>query len=286
VQLAQEAQIADVQIFKDGLDQKLISEDEYNKLVIASKESLADRIRQINEQITQDEQNQLMQRVRNQLKAGDMTISAADSAALRQIGAQNRLQDAVEQRIKFEMMSEMEKASFIMSSAADSFKTLGQYNKRAFQAYKAFAIAQTIIDTISSAQKAFTSLAGIPFVGPALGAAAAAAAVVAGMARVNQIRSMQYTGYAAGGEMTVGRPAIVGENGPEVVVPKQPSVVMPNSVKERLDTMGGKGPVTVNFNITTLDAKDFDTLLIERRSVITGIINDAMTRRGRQGVMT
>lgn len=283
IQLATEAQARDVEIFKDALSQKLISEEEYNRLVIASREALADRINKINEDITKREQDQLLERVKNQLAAGNTIIAASDRRALQEMGNQNRIQRAVEERIKYEMMTELEKASFILGSAADSFRTLGQYNKRAFQAYKAFAIAQTIIDTISAAQKAFTSLAAIPFVGPALGAAAAAAAVVAGMARVNQIRSMQYTGYAQGGEMTVGRPAVVGENGPEIIVPKNPSVVMPNSVKEALGE--GGGPVTVNFNITTLDARDFDTLLIERRSVITGIINDAMTRRGRRGVL-
>ena len=55
-------------------------------------------------------------------------------------------------------------------------------------AYKAFATASAIIDTIASAVAAYKSLAGIPLAGPALGAAAAAAAVTAGMANVMQIQ--------------------------------------------------------------------------------------------------
>ena len=55
---------------------------------------------------------------------------------------------------------------------------------------KASAIAQTTIDTYVSAQKAFSALAGIPIIGPALGAAAAAAAIIAGLARVQQIRGV------------------------------------------------------------------------------------------------
>nr|DAP49321.1 MAG TPA: tail length tape measure protein [Caudoviricetes sp.] len=55
-------------------------------------------------------------------------------------------------------------------------------------AYKAFATASAIIDTIASAVAAYKSLAGIPVAGPALGAAAAAAAVAAGMANVMQIQ--------------------------------------------------------------------------------------------------
>ena len=55
-------------------------------------------------------------------------------------------------------------------------------------AYKAFATASAIIDTLASAVAAYKSLAGIPLAGPALGAAAAAAAVTAGMANVMQIQ--------------------------------------------------------------------------------------------------
>lgn len=55
-------------------------------------------------------------------------------------------------------------------------------------AYKAFATASAIIDTLASATAAYKSLAGIPLAGPALGAAAAAAAIAAGMANVMQIQ--------------------------------------------------------------------------------------------------
>ena len=43
-------------------------------------------------------------------------------------------------------------------------------------------------------------------------------------------------------------------------------------------------PVTVNFNIDTTDASGFDDLLLDRRSTIVGIINEAMNVRGREGV--
>src|SRR5690606_884129 len=80
---------------------------------------------------------------------------------------------------------------------------------------KAAAIAQTILQTDGGAQKGFTALAGIPVVGPALGTAAAAAAVAGGMARVAQIRGV--SGRIAGGPVQAGRVYRVNENGaPEV----------------------------------------------------------------------
>jgi TP901 family phage tail tape measure protein len=72
-------------------------------------------------------------------------------------------------------------------------------NEAMFQAYKAFAITEAIISTYSSAQKAYDSLASIPYIGPALGAAAAGVAIAAGMARVAAIKSAKPTGYAYGG---------------------------------------------------------------------------------------
>lgn len=68
---------------------------------------------------------------------------------------------------------------------------------------KAAAITQAVINTYQSATAAYAAMAGIPYVGPALGAAAAAAAVVAGMANVAQIRS-QPVGFMTGGSFTVG----------------------------------------------------------------------------------
>jgi len=61
-----------------------------------------------------------------------------------------------------------------------------------FEVGKAAAIGETIIQTYRAAQGAFASLASIPIVGPALGAAAAAAAVLGGMARVQAIRSQSF----------------------------------------------------------------------------------------------
>ena len=65
---------------------------------------------------------------------------------------------------------------------------MNKNSEEGLAAYKAFATASAIIDTLASAVAAYKSLAGIPLAGPALGAAAAAAAVTAGMANVMQIQ--------------------------------------------------------------------------------------------------
>jgi hypothetical protein len=65
---------------------------------------------------------------------------------------------------------------------------------------KAFAIAKATIDTYQSAVAAYKSLSGIPVIGPALGAIAAAAAVAQGIATVKKIVAVQVPGGAAGGQ--------------------------------------------------------------------------------------
>lgn len=80
----------------------------------------------------------------------------------------------------------------MMAAAAQSFYQMsGNQSKVAFVAYKAFAIAQTTIDTYKAAVAAYAAMAGIPVVGPALGAAAAAAAIAFGLAQIQAIMAAQ-----------------------------------------------------------------------------------------------
>lgn len=72
-------------------------------------------------------------------------------------------------------------------------------NKKLAAIGKAAQIANAIISTYTAANSAYAAMAGIPIVGPALGAAAAGAAIVAGMANVAAIRSQNVAGYEQGG---------------------------------------------------------------------------------------
>lgn len=84
----------------------------------------------------------------------------------------------------------------VKGSAEEQDKIKEKY----FEKNKKTQIAQAIISTLQSAISAFSSLAVIPVVGPALGAAAAAAALIFGYKQVDQIKKQQYqssTGDAA-----------------------------------------------------------------------------------------
>ena len=81
------------------------------------------------------------------------------------------------------------------SAFAGAMGTMMESKSRTmFNIGKAGAIASAIIDTYKAATGAYSALASIPYVGPFLGAAAAAAAIVVGMSRVQAIRSQQFGG--------------------------------------------------------------------------------------------
>lgn len=64
--------------------------------------------------------------------------------------------------------------------------------EKAFKIQKAANIANATIDTYKAATGAYASLSGVPVVGPALGIAAASAAVTAGLLNVKKIASQQF----------------------------------------------------------------------------------------------
>jgi len=80
-----------------------------------------------------------------------------------------------------------------------------------------------------------------------------------------------------GGNVGTGGAYLVGERGPELFVPNTAGNIVSN------ESMGGRmGDTNINFNISTVDAAGFDTLLASRRGLITNLISDAMNRQGRR----
>lgn len=185
---------------------------------------------------------------------------------------QKQLMEIARDRADFEKKTELEKTQFGIQQAATLFGALGAHNKKAFEAAKAFNIANAIMNTYTAATKA---LATYPF---PFGLIAAAAAVAAGLAQVAQIRSQQYSGRALGGPVMGGKSYVVGESGPELFTPSTTGSITRNS------DIGGGTPVVVNFNITANDTTGFDQLLASRKGMITQIINDAVLEKGRRSI--
>ena len=137
---------------------------------------------------------------------------------------------------------------------------------------QAFAVKDAIVSTAQGVSKALG-------MGP-LGIPLAIAIGALGFAQVATIMSTKYQGRRLGGRMNQGEPYMVGEAGPELVVPDRASNVVPNN------KLGGMSqPVTVNFNISTVDARGFNELLVNSRGTIVNLINSAVNEKGRMAIV-
>ena len=179
---------------------------------------------------------------------------AAHQERLLQIKTRNMgaLQSNVLAFANFEKQTEAEKSNAIVGLGAATFKTMAGQSKTAFKAYKAFAIAQAVINTYQGATAAFTSLAPIPIVGPVLGGVAAAAAVMSGLQQVRQIKAQQPAGIAHGGlDYVPNESTYVLQRGERVLSPKQNTEI--SQMARRYNAGGAAndgGGSGVNIHIT------------------------------------
>lgn len=82
----------------------------------------------------------------------------------------------------------------VQQGLSDLGSLRNSHSKKAFEVGKAAALAQAGMNTFLAATAAYSSLAGIPLVGPVLGAAAAAAAIAAGVVNMQKISSQKFEG--------------------------------------------------------------------------------------------
>ena len=133
-------------------------------------------------------------------------------------------------------------------------------------------------DAYSAAMSAYKSLAGIPFIGPALGAAAAAAILATGA----QYATQSLAGRALGGQVRPGESYMVGERGPEILtMGSNGGSITPNEAIRNESQQTVNKTANVSFNIQTNDTQGFDELLVQRRGLIISVINEALNDQGR-----
>lgn len=154
-------------------------------------------------------------------------------------------------------------------------QTLMQGSKDQFEVGKGLAIAGAVIDTYRAATGAYAAMASIPYVGPFLGAAAAAAAVVSGMAQVATIESTRFEPRETGGPVQAGRHYLVGERGPELLTmgANSSGFITPNKSLQSRPTN-----VTVVYQISPGLA---DTVRSEIMKAVPAITNHTVSAVGR-----
>lgn len=131
-------------------------------------------------------------------------VRAAGSEMLVAAGEQYRLNELQKEKDAARENTKIWEAGLkgrlsITSKLLGQMATLMNTNSRKqFEIGKAAAIAQVAIDTPKAAMSAYSAMAGIPVVGPALGGIAAAAAVATGVAQIQNIKSQSFGGGGGG----------------------------------------------------------------------------------------
>jgi len=117
--------------------------------------------------------------------------------------------------MKWEDMTQDQKLNKVKNTSGEMSKILGEESA----AGKAFAVTQATIDTYQGATAAYASMAKIPYVGPVLGAIAAGAAIVSGLANVKAILATGDGGGGGGGPSPAAAP-------PPAAAPQTPAPQM------------------------------------------------------------
>jgi len=174
------------------------------------------------------------------------------------------------QDLKMVGLTEQQKKDMIITGGKQILNSMSQNNKKAFQLNKALNMADALMNTATGVTKALAS-ANIPM---------AILIGALGAVQIATIAQQKYQGRRLGGRMNQGEPYMVGEAGAELVIPDRPSNVVPNN------KLGGMSqPVTVNFNISTVDARGFNELLVNSRGTIVNLINSAVNEKGRMAIV-
>ena len=95
---------------------------------------------------------------------------------------------------------------------------------------------------------------------------------------------------ADGGPVAGGQPYIVGEQGPEWFVPNGAGTIVPNGkspstpVGSDTSTATAQAPININFSVRAMDARSFQSAMVQNKAVVVGIVNQALNMRGRYGI--
>lgn len=192
----QEFRDARLQNIKDNYDaeaEQMLFEAE---LEIENEQALADAKYQIEQDLIERKIALQEQYIEEYQGTQEGLIEAeAELDALRLQYANNKKKydkettDFAKQKAKEEKDAKITALTASLGVAASVFGSLSDLAEENSEEYKAFAIMETTISTLEGAISAYKSMAGIPYVGPVLGAAAAAAVTIAGIANINKIRS-------------------------------------------------------------------------------------------------
>jgi hypothetical protein len=147
-----------------------------------------------------------------------------------------------------------------LAKVGNALGSFAQLAGKETAAGKALAISQALISTYQSAQSSYASLAPIPIIGPALGIAAAGAAVAGGLKQIQSIKSVKVPNSGGGG-------ASVGGGVGAAPAPPSFNVVGASGSSQLADAIGGQSQQPVQAYVV---ANDITTAQSLQNNIVEG----------------
>jgi hypothetical protein len=200
----------------------------------------------------------------------DTMKNALASGVKNEVAVSAKIVEINEQQSEALLLLKLQTIATELTALSDMAAAVADQGQSFFEFAKATAIAEATMSTWNAANRAMTNLP------PPWSYAMAAATITLGLARVAKISGQKAPTFKKemGGPVSSGKPYLVGERGPEMFVPKSAGDIQPSV-----------GPTNVTVNINAVDTVGFDELLFARRAVLIRIINQALNRQGRQGLI-
>ena len=224
--------LSELEYRKYILKQQIALEKENSEEMVALKQALREaefeeEKQRLEKTIKDEEERNAAIKLAEQVKNQDL-INIAQDAYVARLDAEQKYQDemakkreeqrkaeekAEQDRLKAEQAAWERLHKAKIATVNNAFTTMlslyeafGSEMAKESEGYKAIASAQAVVQALLSANEAYASMASIPYVGPALGAFAAAAALAQGMAQVRAIKSTNMKGTTSAPAATVATP--------------------------------------------------------------------------------
>ena len=226
---AKKALMTETEYQRYTLQQQLALAEENSEEMVAIKQKLRElefeeERKRLEKTIKDEDERNTALKLAEQVKNQDL-FNIAQDAYVARLDAEQKFQDEMAKKREAEEKAEKERRAAELAAwetlhnakiatVQNAFTTMlslyeafGSENVKQSQAYKTTASAQALVQAFLSANEAYASMASIPYVGPVLGAAAAAAALAQGMAQVRAINSTNMKGTTSAPTTTVATPA-------------------------------------------------------------------------------
>ena len=186
---------ADLKLFGDSESAKILAKKSYDEQVFKATQEEKERIRNLEDKEAEDKIKKLdkerEKKEKEDAKTKSMLLSAMDKSIA-------KTKDFANAEVKIEQEKGKSKIA-AASAVADTLAGLSNLVGQETAAGKAMAVASATISAILSAQKAYESTIGIPFVGPVLAPINAGLALASGYKSIQSILAVQVPGQSGGG---------------------------------------------------------------------------------------